>query len=393
MSIRLLLLVFFIAFNSVAAKQKAPSVSPFVYKKLSQVEKQIGKKAYSNARQALKQLLKNVDGYERAVVLRSLSSLYALQENYRLAANTLKQALALNALPLEQTLQARLNLAQLYMATEQYALAIKTFPQTRHLDAETEAMLANAYAQLKQYRNALPHIKRAIQQSKKPQQTWYQLNLALYYELDDYRSAARLLKKLMQLYPDNDTYWAQYASVLQQLKHYKKAASVQYLRYLSGHLRSEKEQLNLINLISYIGDPYKAGRLLQQGFKNGSIRQTAKNWETLANIWQMAKESDLAITALNKASALSPKGKLYLQLAQIYVEQENWPKAIVAAQKALQKGRLRHPGQAYVLLGISQYEAGHRQAALKAFQRAEKYRKQQKTARQWVNYLRSEKST
>jgi len=392
MRILLLLLGFFICFNSVAAKQKAPSVSPYVYKKLSQVEKQIGKKAYSNARQELKKLLKNVDGYERAVVLRSLSSLYALQENYKEAANMLKQALALNALPPEQTLQARLNLAQLYMATGQYALAIKTLPKTSHLDASTAAMLANAYAQLKQYRKALPHIKRAIQQSKKPPQSWYQLNLALYYELDDYHSAARLLKKLMQLYPDNDEYWAQFASVLQQLKHYKKAASVQYLRYLSGRLKSEKEQLNLINLITYIGAPYKAGRLLQQGFNNGSIRQTAKNWETLANLWQMAKESDLAITALNKASSLSPKGKLYLQLAQIHVEQENWPKAIAAAQKALQKGGLRNAGQAYVLLGISQYEAGHRKAALKAFQRAAKYRKQKRVAQQWIDYLRSEKS-
>ncbi len=375
---------------------KAPSVSPYVYKKLTQVEKQINQKAYKRAEQTLKSLSGNAEGYEKAVVLRSLSSVYALQEKYPQAARVLEQALRLNALPEKQALQARLNLAQIYMATRQYAKAVKIIQswlaKNQSLDTETHAMLANAYVQLKQYRKALPHIQQAIRQSKKPPESWYQLNLALYYELKQYKNAARLLETLMRHYPDKKTYWAQLTSVYQQLGQYQKAVSVKYLMYKTGQLTREKELLDLVNLFVYAGAPYKGGRILQQGFKSGQIRQTAKNWETLANAWRQARESELALAALNKASALSGKGTLYLQLAQIYLEKENWAKAINAAQKALQKGGLKNPGQAYVLLGISQYELGHYPKAIKAFQSAARYRRQKKMALQWLGFLRSEQS-
>ncbi len=394
MSIRILLFILGLTISATLAAEsgKAPSVSPYVYKKLSQVEKQIERKAYKNAEQSLKKLSANVTGFEKAVVLRSLSSVYALQEKYSAAARLLEQALKLNALPEKQALEARENLAQLYLATQQYAKAIKTLQpwlaQNKPLDNETHAMLANAYAQLKQYRKALPHIQTAIRQSKKPPESWHQLNLALYYELKRYKPAARLLEKLLQRYPDKKSYWTQLASVFQQLNQYQKAVSIKYLMYKNQQLTSEKDILDLVNLFIYAGAPYKGGRILQQGFKSGKVRQTAKNWEILASAWRQARESDLALTALNKASTLSGKGRLYLQLAQIYVEKEDWPKAISASQKALQKGGLKNPGQAYVILGVSHYEAGHYQSAVRAFQQAAKYRKQQKTARQWLGFLR-----
>jgi tetratricopeptide (TPR) repeat protein len=382
-----------VAANLWAKTETAPSVSPYLYKKLTQVEKLIGQKAYSRAVQTLKNLSGDVEGYEQAVVLRSLSSVYALQEKYSQAAKFLDQALKLKAFPDKQAFQARLNLAQLYMATNQYSRAIKTLEPwlTRHqsLDTETHAMLANAYAQLKQYRKALPHIQQAIRQNKKPPEAWYQLNLALYYELNQYQAAARLLEKLLYHYPDKKDYWSQLASVYQQLRQYPKAVSIKYLMYKTQQLNSEKEILDLVNLFIYAGAPYKGGRILQQSFKSGKVRQTSKNWETLANAWRQAREADLALVALSKASALSGKGQLYLQLAQIYIEKEDWSKAINAAQKALQKGGLRNPGQAYVLLGISHYEREHYPKAIKAFQSAARYKQQKKMARQWLQFLRT----
>ncbi len=392
-----LLLIFvcclLISFAKAADKEKSPSVSPWLYKKLSKTEKLIGQKSYQSALHNLQQILGEVEqgSYEQATVLRSLSSVYALQGQYPKAAEILKKCLALKMLPEQQEQQAILNLGQLYMATEQYALAVKTLKpwlaKNPKPEAELSALLANAYAQLKQYRQALPHIKNAIASSKKPVESWYQLNLALYYELNEYGSAATLLNQLLKRYPDKKEYWEQLASVYQQLKQYKKAASVQHLAYKKGLLRSEKEILALTNLFLYIGSPYKGAKLLYDSLAAKAVRSTSSNWETLATAWQQAKEFNKAVAALETASSLNDKGSLYQQLGQIFVEQEQWKKAADALNKAINKGGLKNPGAAYLLLGMSYYELNNLKQARAAFSQARLYGKQKKTATQWLDYI------
>jgi outer membrane protein assembly factor BamD (BamD/ComL family) len=73
------------------------------------------------------------------ITLRSLASVYALENNYKQAARLLEQALATKALSEEQQQEALFNLGQLYMATEQYQKAVdtlapwlKTHPKTKN---------------------------------------------------------------------------------------------------------------------------------------------------------------------------------------------------------------------------------------------------------------------
>ncbi len=377
---------------------KATSVSPWLYKKLTKTEKQISQKSYAAAQSTLQKILADVDqgSYEQATVLRSLSSVYALQGKYRKAASTLKKCLNLNVLPNKQKLQSMLNLGQLYMATEQYALAVSTLApwlaKNPNPDAEISALLANAYAQLKKYRKALPHIKKAIAKSRKPPESWYQLNLALYYELKNYQSAADLLTKLIRRNPDRKAYWEQLASVYQQLKKYKKALSIQHLAFKKGLLSSEKDILALANLYLYIGSPYKGAALLNDALKRRQIRQSSRNWETLANAWQQAKEFDKAVSALEKASSLNEKGSLYRQLGQIFVEQEKWQQAIKAFNQAIAKGGVKQMGSTYLLLGMSHYELNNLTKARQSFNKASRYPKQRKASAQWLDYIKSNES-
>jgi len=253
-------------------------------------------------------------------------------------------------------------------------------------------MVANAYAQLKDYRKALPYIKKAIAQSKKPKESWYQLNLAIYFELKQYSSAAEILKKLIRLYPDKKTYWSQLSSVYQQLKQYKKAASTKHLAYKMGFIKTEKDLLELANLLLYIGSPYKAAALLKDSINNKKIKSNSKNWESLANAWRTAKEFDHAVIALEAASKLNDKGSLSQQLGQIYFEQEKWSSAITALNKAISKGGLKNTGATYLLLGMSHYELKKIEQAKKYFLKAAQYSKNKKAARQWLNYINEQNS-
>ena len=100
-----------------AKQEKQATVSPGLYKKLQKTDQLIADKAYSKAGQQLKAMLGEVKAgtYEEATVLRSLSSVYALKEQYTRAAEYLNKALALKVLPEKQEQQAVLNLGQLYL--------------------------------------------------------------------------------------------------------------------------------------------------------------------------------------------------------------------------------------------------------------------------------------
>lgn len=376
-----------------AEGNKTTVVSPGVYKKLQLTDKLIAEKSYARAQQQLQSLLKDVskNGYEEATVLRSLSSVSALRENYRQAAEYLARCLALKVLPKQQEQQATLNLGELYMADGQHAKAIATLKpwlaQNRNPDAHTHVLLANAYAQLKQFQSALRHIEKALKQTRNPPDSWYQLQLALYYEIKNYRAAAEVLTKLVRIYPDNKDYWIQLVSVYQQTKDYTKAASIKHLAYQKGLLSSGKDLLDLVNLYLYIGSPYKAGKLLNAEINSKRISHSSKHWELLANAWTQAREYDKAIDALKTAAKLSNQGNLYQRIGQIHFAREHWPLAIDAINKAFKRGGIKQPGQAYLILGMSHFELGNKSQARKALLQAAQYSNSRKSANQWLSYI------
>lgn len=381
------------ALSMPSAEAAEATISPELFTKLQGTDRLIADKAYIKARQQLQSMLNDskADSLDQAVVLRSLSSVYAFEQQYGKAAELLSKSVALNILPEAQQQAAVLNLGQLYMATEQYRKAVEVlepwlakYPVP---DVQTHVMLANAYTQLKQYRKALPHIAKAIQSTSKPEESWYQLQLALFYELKDYQSAIPVLRKLVAANPSKKDYWSQLASVYQQLNQYTQAATIKHLAYKKGLLNSERDVLDLVGLFLYAGSPYRAASTLQSELNLKKVAHTAKNWELLANAWTQAREFNKAIQALETASKLDEKGDHYLQLGQIYYEQENWSSAIVAINKALSKGGLKNPGNAYMILGMSYYESKKTEQARQAFAKARNFPNNRKTAEQWISYL------
>jgi len=374
-----------------AATEKSPTISPWLYKQLSKTEELIASQAYPQARTKLKKLLPDLkeNSYSQALTLRSLASVYALENQYKQATQHLLHCLSTHALPESQQQSALLNLGQLYMATELYQKTINTLADYQgKKDAHILALLANAHAQLKHYKKALPYIEQAIKQSKKPQERWLQLNLALYYELNKYHSAAKILQRLIASYPNKKTYWQQLGSVYQELKQFSKALNIQHMAYKKGFKLSEAELLQLFNLYVFKQQPYQAAELLTLALKQKNITPSSKHWEMLAYAWTSSREYKKAIQALEKSSALNEKGELYLQLGRIHVEQERWPAAIKSINKAISKGGLRNKGEAYILLGLSFFESEQLKSAKQAFNKASKFTKTKKSAIQWLGYIK-----
>lgn len=374
----------------------SPTISPSTFKQLQKIEGLIEKPAYAKALKQLNTLLPKVNkkAFEKAIVLKTIASVYALQGKYSKASEAMEKSLATKALSDQQEQQSRISLAQLYIGAGKYKQAAEIIEpwiaQMDSVSAEDYILLANLYAQLKRYRKALSYAKKAIAASQRPKESWYQLLLALNYEIKDYRASANALEDLIRKFSPKKEYWEQLAAIYQQMKQYKRAAAVKELAYREGILDKPEEILDLVNFYLYIDAPYKAGNLLQHEIEQGNITKTSKNYELLANAWTQSQEFDLAASALKKAAELSNKGELYFRLGRILIEQENWSGARSALGKAFDKGQLNDPGNAHVLYGMASYEMHFKNQAVNAFRKAQGYKKTRKIAQQWLNYINSE---
>jgi len=93
---------------------------------------------------------------------------------------------------------------------------------------------------------------------------------------------------------------------------------------------------------------------------------------------------------LAEAARMSDNGDLYVKLAQVHLEREDWSKAREALEAAVDKGDLTDPGNAHLLLGVSHYNSGKLSAAERSFLEASNHDRQRKSAKRWIKHIRQE---
>ncbi len=376
-----------------AAKKK--SLSQHTYKMLMAAQESLGAGDTGRAISSLQKLLAELESrpYEQAIVLQGLSHAYISQEKYRSAIPPLKQSVALRALPDEPQQRAHYNLIRLYMATEDFAEAISQLEiwldQVKTPPAEAYVMLATAHLQLEHYQSAIEPLRTAIKISKTPKESWYQSLLGAYNELEQHDHCATLLHTMLQRFPDRPNYWRQLVGIQLTQERYHDALATMELAYLRGHIKSEKELLNLAQLYLHLNAPYKAAALIEREIKQGHIDKSEKSWEHVANAWLLARETSKAIAALESAGITARNPQLGLQLARLYIESRRWAEADDTLSAIIDTGKLdaADTGQAWMLLGIVRHETKSTEAARTAFIQAGKYRKTASSARQWLAFL------
>ncbi len=391
-----MILVLVASVSNAKSDKSTTTVSPAVYKQLQRVDALLKKSAYGEALQKLTALVPEVKAgsYEKAVIWRSIASIFSQQGNYKQAAEALKKSLATQALPSDQKVKAQVNLGELYVAAGDYKKAVAILKEgiarANSPSSDQYFKLANAYAQLKQFKNAVPPMQKAINLAKKPPESWYKLLLAMQYEAGDYAGAVTVLRKLIVKFAPNKEYWLQLIAMHQQLNQFKKALAVNELAYREGFVTTPGEIVNLANMLSSQDTPYRAAELIEKEIGTGRLANSSKHWEMVANAWTDAREFDKAIAAYKKASAAHPTGELYYRLGRLYIEQEDWQNAHKSLLNAFQKGGLKDPGNAHVLFGVSCYELHFTDKAERAFNKAQSYKNTRKIGRQWLDFLRSD---
>jgi len=253
---------------------------------------------------------------------------------------------------------------------------------------------AQTYYQLKDYKKGLEYISQVIalsdSEGKIPKENWLVLQRAMYYSLNQTDKVVEVLERMVKLY-NKPEYWVQLSGMYGETGREKQQLAVIEAAYQQGFLTSKSDLRQLAQVYLYNGLAFKAAKVMSDAIDKDIAEKTAKNYAFVAEAMIQAKEDEKSITYFAKAADLSEHGKYDQRLAEVFVNTEQYEEAADAARKALDKGGLDFESNAFVALGMAQYNMQNFDASILAFEQAEKHKKSQRLAQQWIKYVKREK--
>jgi len=140
-----------------------------------------------------------IKAYDIAVINQTLGYAYNAQEDYKRSIESFVQSVSTDSLPDKVRQEITYIIAQLYIHSEKYTEGLsyldKWFDKEPAPSTDAHLLAASAYYQINQFKKLIPHAKTAIEKSASPQQSWYELLIAGYYETRMFREAALLLEQ------------------------------------------------------------------------------------------------------------------------------------------------------------------------------------------------------
>lgn len=375
------------------ARKAKGSMTEGTFRKLDKINKLIVDNKNDEALAQLREMegKDSYSGYEKALISQTMAYIYGGQNKYGKAIELFEKVLAMDVLPQPAWESMLYNTGQLYLADNKTEKAISTLErymcETHSKPApDARIALASAYAEKKRWRDALSQVDQALEGLKTPKESWLQLKLAIHFELKEYPKCAAVLVQLIEIAPAKENYWKQLSSILFELKNDQESMAVLALAERQGFIDDEKEIKNLGNVYMLMDIPFKAASVLQRGLDSGVIKPEEKVMSTVADAWFLAREYRRCEAALKKLAEFTDKGDVYFRLAQLYIEDEEWKKALENLDKAQAKGN-KNPGKAAFMAGVALFNLKDIDNARKQLAIAGSHDDTRSQAVAWLNYI------
>lgn len=382
--------------------RRTPALRNQVYEKLAEAQTAAEEKDFNTAARILDDMISSggkneLNSYELANVYNLYAFIHYSREDYAKALRAYENVVSQPDIPLAMEINTRYTIAQLYFVQEQWQRGVdallRWFDMTENPNAAAHVLLAQGYYQLNDYDKALTNVEKAIamyrEKGRLPKEQWLNLARFLYFEKNDVERAVAVLEELLTYYPDKQ-YWVQLSHLYGEQKRDALQLAAMETAYEQDMLDKGAEQVTMAYLYLNGEVPYKAAKVMDKGLEEGDIEGTSKNWEILGNAWRQAQEVDRAIPAMEQAAAKAEDGELYARLGNIYLDGEEYKKAIEAINNGLQRGGIKRPDSARLVLGMAYFNDGQYEKAREAFRAAGRDDRSAQYAKQWIQYMDSE---
>jgi tetratricopeptide (TPR) repeat protein len=334
--------------------------------------------------------------YERGKVEQILFNIAYAQEKFQEAREHLQKAIDSGGLNAVEIDAARYQSAQLFLQEEKWkegAAALEEwFKTAANPNSAAYYLLAVAYYQQDDYNRALAPAKKAVElmDKAKPNESWLGMLSALHLQREEFREAIPVLQQLVTVAPSKKTYWMQLSSVYGQLEDYANALGVMQLAHSAGLVTDDSEVRRLADLLMFNDVPYRGAQVLEAAIEQKTVKIDEKLYEKLANCWIQAGELEKSLAPLQRAAELASSGDLWVRLAEVHVQRDDWTGAITAVERGVAKGQLKDPGNAQLMLGIAHYNKKDYSAARPFFERARQSERHRQLADSYLQAIRAQ---
>jgi tetratricopeptide (TPR) repeat protein len=357
---------------SVAEAQQKVSAS--VGKPLKAAQDAIQKRNWNGALAAIKQAqaVEPRTAYDNYKINELLWYVYLQQGRNADAARLLEQQMASGLMPAGEKVQRTKTLAQLYFRGGSYGKATQYASQylkSSPGDQEMQLMVAQAYYQQKDYKNAIAAADRMIKGSAKPSEDVLQLKLRSSYEIGDKAGSAEALDLLLKYYPSQDTWSRVLDGFIAQTKHDHELLALYRLSEDVGVLSKPRQYTDMSQALVVAGFAIEGQRIIEKGIAAGVFQgeELARAQRTLESAKRRADAERAELPkAAAKLAAAKTADEMYA-VGKLYFSAGDYAQASAALAKAVAKGGLADPDEGNMLLGISLSRQGKKAEAAKAF--------------------------
>ena len=373
--------------------RQTQALSKNVYDLITQANEKVDAEDYNGALALLDKIkaMPKLSDYETAQLYSFYGFLYFNAEKYKQAVTAYNTVLKQPDLPPALQQQTIRTLSQLAFVTEDYQAAIKYANQYISEvgpDPDMYVVIGTAYYQMEKYKEIIAPVEKAIslanERGTEAKEQWLLLLRVAYWETENYKKVKDILEELVIRWPKKE-YWTQLSGIYFELKDEARQLAAYEAAYDQNLLTSGAELLQMAQLFMQAEVPYKGARVLEKGFEAKQIERTERNLRLLSQAWQLAQEDRKAIPPLKEAAAISGDGELYARLAQSYLNLGEYKSCVEASNQGINKGGLKNAGNAYLILGMCQFELNSLSSAKASFRKALKYERTAKNARSWIS--------
>jgi tetratricopeptide (TPR) repeat protein len=361
-----------------ADKDKGQQISRAIAKEMTAAQKALQANQWAEA-------LKNLDAAEAKSGLNAFDqkTIYYFKGfaniklgNLKAAQTAFEKSLATGAATAEDKTSITRTLFGIAASTNQFQKTIdygKEMAEAGQATTNDLAIIAQSYYQLKDCKNSVVWVDRAVTAARKagetPKENLFLFKLQCASDASDNAAMLPVLSDLIR-FNNKPTYWNTLLRIERQDERDDHNLLMIYrLMYDTSSMNAGTDYIEMAQLLNDAALPGEGQLVLEKAMSAGLIKDEQKERTTrLLNSFKTRAEADKkGQTQLEAEATKNPAGELDVKLGEVYFGSGDYQNAVTAINRGLQKGQIKHPDEAYVYLGRSQAALKNTADAKKAF--------------------------